>query len=137
MIPELVVEQIETKYSHLQPFLNERSRRLWAATEASALGYGGIVAIQRATGLSQNTIRSGLRELETAATTQPDLNRIRKLGAGRKRLEHREPEILEAMWINWSNPVAVENRHVPCVGRAKASINLPVQCLSKDIQSVR
>ncbi len=98
MIPELVVEQIEIKYSHhLQSFLNERSRRLWAATEASALGYGGIVAVQRATGLSQNTIRSGLRELETAATTQPDLNRIRKSGGGRKRVEQREPEILEAL----------------------------------------
>lgn len=64
MVPALVVEQIEIKYGHLEAFLNERSRRLWAATEASALGYGGIVAVHRATGLSQNTIRCGLREME-------------------------------------------------------------------------
>jgi hypothetical protein len=58
MIPDSVVEQIEIKYKHLTPLLNERSRRLWAATEAAALGYGGILALHRATGLSQNT--SGL-----------------------------------------------------------------------------
>lgn len=97
MISELVVEQIETKYSHLEPLLNERSRRLWAATEASALGYGGIVAVHRATGSTQNTIRSGLRELETEAARHLEANRSRKPGGGRKRVEAREPGILEAL----------------------------------------
>lgn len=62
LINNSIVEQITLKYSHLEPFLNERSRRLWAATEASVLGYGGILAVHRATGLSQNTIRSGLKQ---------------------------------------------------------------------------
>jgi transposase len=91
------VEQIENKYSHLEPFLNERSRRLWAAAEASALGYGGILAVHRATGLSQNTIRSGLQELKTASASLPAPDRIRRPGGGRKRVEAREPEILEAL----------------------------------------
>jgi transposase len=97
MVPELAVKQIEIKYGHLAAFLNERSRRLWAATEASALGYGGIVAVHRATGLSQNTIRTGLRELEIELGTQLDPERIRQSGGGRKRVEEQEPEILAAL----------------------------------------
>jgi transposase len=96
MVPELTVKQIEVKYSHLAAFLNERSRRLWAATEASALGYGGIAAVHRATGLSQNTIRTGLWELEVELTELAPA-RIRQSGGGRKRVEEQEPDILEAL----------------------------------------
>jgi hypothetical protein len=44
MISASVVEQIKRKYQQLDTLLNERSRRRWAATEAEALGYGGILA---------------------------------------------------------------------------------------------
>lgn len=97
MIPDSVVKQIENKYQHLKPFLNERSRRLWAATEAEALGYGGIGALHRATGLSQNTIRAGLKELSGESTQVLASERIRQVGGGRKRVEEREPLILEAL----------------------------------------
>lgn len=96
MIPDLVVEQIELKYSHLEPLLNERTRRLWAATEAAALGYGGIRAVHRATGLSENTIRAGLSELETESVSLR-AERIRQTGGGRKRVEQQQPGILEAL----------------------------------------
>lgn len=46
------------------PALNERSRRLWAAREAKALGHGGIALVERATGISRSTIQRGLREIE-------------------------------------------------------------------------
>ena len=97
MIPNSVVKQIENKYQHLRPLLNERSRRLWAATEAETLGYGGIVALHRATGLSQNTIRAGLKELKGESTQWLVPERIRSLGGGRKRIEEQEPLILEAL----------------------------------------
>ncbi len=97
MIPDSVVKQIEIKYKHLNPFLNERTRRLWAATEASALGYGGILAIHRATGVSHNTIRAGLKELNRESSFLASPHRIRKSGSGRKRVEEREPSILEAL----------------------------------------
>ncbi|MGL4619109.1 MAG: ISAzo13 family transposase [Chroococcidiopsis sp.] len=96
MIPDSVVKQIKAKYIQLSPFLNERSGRLWAATEADALGYGGIVALHRATGLSQNTIRAGLKELRGESTVLP-AERIRQPGGGRKRVEERDPLILEAL----------------------------------------
>lgn len=49
-------EVLRAKYDALRSVLDERSRRLWAATEAEALGHGGIAAVMRATGLSRNTV---------------------------------------------------------------------------------
>jgi hypothetical protein len=50
------------KYAALSLLLNERARRLWAAAESVAVGYGGDAVVSSATGLSRNTIR-GRREL--------------------------------------------------------------------------
>lgn len=71
MIADFVVKQIEARYNPLSPFLNECSHRLWAASQAEALGYGGIVALHWTTGLSQNTIRAGLKELRGNSTELP------------------------------------------------------------------
>lgn len=72
------------KYETLKPYLNERSRRIWAATEARLLGYGGQKIVHEATGLSGTTIRRGLVELGTAEGERVGLERIRKTGGGRK-----------------------------------------------------
>ena len=76
-------ETLRTKYVALAPVLTERSRRLWAATEARALGHGGIERVRRATGLARSTIERGMRELESGETLSPD--RSRRPGGGRKR----------------------------------------------------
>jgi len=47
------------KYAALSPLLNERARRLWAAAESAAIGYGGDAVVSSATGLSRTTIKSG------------------------------------------------------------------------------
>jgi hypothetical protein len=57
------IERMKSKFRALGPLLDERLRRQWAATEATAYGWGGVEAISRATGLSPNTIRKGQREL--------------------------------------------------------------------------
>lgn len=67
----------------LLPVMTERSRRIWAATEAKALGRGGISAVARATGIDRNTIAKGLKELESPETLAPE--RVRRAGGGRKR----------------------------------------------------
>lgn len=63
--------------------LNERTRRLWAASEAQALGHGGIAVVARATGLSRTRIARGLQELRSDAPLDP--GRVRRPGGGRKR----------------------------------------------------
>jgi hypothetical protein len=86
---------IRTKYQALAPFLDERVRRRWAATEALALGQGGISAVAEATGLARNTIAFGIAQLQDPS--QPDDGRIRRLGAGRKPLTTTDPGLLDAL----------------------------------------
>ena len=78
--------------------LDERTRRLMAANEALALGYGGVSLVRRACGLSRKAITNGIREIEHA--TASGIGRIRRAGAGRKALTASDPrlvDMLEAM----------------------------------------
>jgi len=79
------IDLLHEKYQALSPALNERTRRLWAATEARAIGHGGIAQLMRVTGLSRSTLNRGLRELDSPAPALPP-DRIRRPGGGRKRL---------------------------------------------------
>src|SRR5436190_8174263 len=54
---------IHTRFKMLAPFLNERTRRLFTAADAAALGRGGIAPVARATGVSRRAIATGLAEL--------------------------------------------------------------------------
>ena len=73
---------LRAKHAALVPVFTERSRRLWAASEARALGHGGIGLVERATGIARSTIQRGLRELEAAPFMPP--GRTRRPGGGRK-----------------------------------------------------
>ncbi len=77
------LDTLQAKYTALAPVFTERSRRLWAATEARALGHGGIALVEQATGISRSTIQRGMRELEAGETVDP--SRTRRRGGGRKR----------------------------------------------------
>jgi DNA-binding phage protein len=78
-------EAIQRRFELLGPHLDERTRRLAAAAEAEAMGFGGVAKVARATGYSRLTLRRGLKELK--ATPEPDCEgrRIRRPGGGRKR----------------------------------------------------
>lgn len=88
---------IREKFRVLDPLLDERTRRLWAACEAKALGWGGIGVVSRATGLSRTTISTGLRECaqEGKATevVVPVVTRTRRAGGGRKSLIEHDPQL--------------------------------------------
>lgn len=73
--------------------LNERQRRLWAASEARAAGRGGIAVTARATGMSVPTIRKGIAELRAGERLEP--GRVRRPGGGRKRLTEVDATLLE------------------------------------------
>ena len=66
----------------MEPVLNEQSRRRWAATEAKALGRGGVSCVVRVTGLARRTVYRGLDDIR--GRHKPDVGRIRKRGGGRK-----------------------------------------------------
>ena len=90
-----VVEWIQSKYENLAEDLGERARRRWAAVESLSLGRGGIAAVAKATGVSDRTIRNGIRELRTGDA--PPLGRQRRLGAGRKAAQQRDSGLLDAL----------------------------------------
>jgi hypothetical protein len=94
MLPEDTLSVLQGKYQALAPFMDERVLRRWAAAEARALGWGGVSAVARATGLSRTTIQSGIAELHDPTPEFPP-DRIRRPGAGRPRLTERDPGLLD------------------------------------------
>ena len=54
---------IQLRYAALDPVLDERGRRRFAAAEARSAGWGGVSALSRITGMARNTIGRGLAEL--------------------------------------------------------------------------
>jgi hypothetical protein len=99
MISDEVVNTVKQKYQALQHEMDERTRRLWAATEAQALGHGGVAAVARATGLAESTIRLGRNDLlptSKSAGVRPP-GRIRQPGGGRKRLTREDQALLAAL----------------------------------------
>jgi len=86
--------EVVAKYAAIGPLLNERARRLWAATESRAIGYGGDALVSAATGLARQTIRNGRRELERGVEVT---ERIRRPGAGRPCLEEQQPGLTAAL----------------------------------------
>jgi hypothetical protein len=92
------VDEVRSKYKQLRGVMDERVTRLWAATEAEALGYGGIAVVVQATGISRSRIRAGLRELAEHAVDPPTeparAQRIRRPGAGRPALVQTDPTLV-------------------------------------------
>jgi transposase len=76
-----LIKKIRSKYAAFSPYLNEKTRRIWAAMEAESLGEGGISQVSLATGISRTTIYAGLKELHGS---EPETSRIRSVGGGRK-----------------------------------------------------
>jgi Rhodopirellula transposase DDE domain len=82
------------KFVVMEPLLDERARRLWAAAESVAIGYGGDALVSAATGLARETIRNGRRELAQGVEAT---GRIRRPGAGRPDIEETQPGVTEAL----------------------------------------
>lgn len=96
------VATLRTKYRSLSGSLTERSRRLWAASEATALGHGGIALVERATGVSRSTISRGIREIEAGANDELPPERTRRPGvdgSGRRTRTGR----CSRTWMPWSS----------------------------------
>jgi hypothetical protein len=126
----MTTEQLRAKYQSLAPFLDERQKRLWAAVEALAIGWGGVSRVSQATGLSRQTVQAGVTELrkgprgpQPRSPNSPAVNppveepvpvrtfarptdRVRLPGGGRKRTEVKDPAILTTLEQLIENDVA-------------------------------
>ncbi|HET6550696.1 MAG TPA: ISAzo13 family transposase [Solirubrobacter sp.] len=88
MVDEVAIGE---RFRALAGELDERQRRLWAAAEARSAGRGGVAATARATGMAVDTIRKGIRELESGLTPGP--GRVRRPGAGRRPVTETDPDL--------------------------------------------
>ena len=92
------IERIRTRFGAIKWALDERLRRLFAASEAFALGRGGVTKVALATGVSRRAIHVGLKELESEELpVENQRNRIRKDGGGRKSIIETERGVMDAL----------------------------------------
>jgi hypothetical protein len=94
----IAAEGIRQKFLALEPVLDERARRQWAAAEAMALGWGGISLVASAIGMCRVTVKAGVMELKQRAgpDATPVTGRIRRSGGGSKPLTQIDPQIESA-----------------------------------------
>jgi hypothetical protein len=71
---------------------DERGRRLWAASEVRAAGWGGLAAVSEITGLARSTIERGLKDIDTAPLGR---GRVRREGGGTRRKSDRDATLLD------------------------------------------
>jgi len=88
-------KSIREKWRLLNATMNERARRLWAGAEAAAIGYGGVVAVARATGMAISTVRKG-RDEARAGARPDDVIRVRR-STGKRPYEATHPEVWPAL----------------------------------------
>ena len=89
------LSELRQKFRSVWPLLDERTRRVMAASEAVSLGYGGVTLVRRACGLSRKAITKGIREIQSGVVPLP--GRVRRPGAGRKSITTSDPQLLEAL----------------------------------------
>lgn len=117
-------DMIAKKFSMIKNELNERQRRLWAASEAMSLGYGGVSKVSRATGISKATISQGIKELESGEPL--DEGRVRQKGGGRKKATETQPG-LKAALKTLVEPTAKGSPQSPLCWTTKSTRQLSVQ----------
>jgi hypothetical protein len=89
------IDAIRGRWVQAAPLLDERSRRLFAANEALAQGYGGISAVAQATGLARSSINRGIQELRCGRNEQG--SRVRRPGGGRKSTVTHQPGLVAGL----------------------------------------
>jgi len=125
---------LKQKYSRMIAYLDERGRRIWAATEAKAIGYGGASLVQRATVISRVTIAKGLAEIERKRPLRP--HRVRQPGGGRKSLAHHCPG-WEKTLENLVEPLTRGDPESPLRWSCKSTRRLSEEMASRGISASR
>lgn len=118
---------ITARHKSLEGVLDERQRRLYAAAEAKVLGHGGVKRVWHATGVARSAILAGLKELEQLQQEQQEpaseQRRVRRPGAGRKKLLEQNPLIRDAL-ERLVEPMAVGDPETPLRWTCKSLMHL-------------
>ncbi len=115
------IDNIRYKYEILLPCLDEKGRRLWAATEAISYGRGGIALVSKATGMSNATIHKGIREINDSSA--PTGGRVRHIGGGRKSTTRTKRGLRKAL-ISLVEPTAKGDPMVSLKWTSKSTRNI-------------
>jgi transposase len=121
-------EEIKQRYERIVGDLTERTRRLYAANEALSLGWGGISAVSRATGISRQVISDGMQELQGGKRAEE--GRVRRQGGGRKSNVSKDPKLYEDL-EQLVEPVSRGDPQSPLQWTSKS-----VRKLAKDLQGM-
>ena len=113
-------DTIRRQYEMLRPALDERARRLFAASHVQILGRGGIAAVARATGIAPSTIGRGLKELDQGVAAD---QRLRRPGSGRKRLADTDPSLVSDL-LSLIEPATLGDPERPLLWVSKSSEKL-------------
>lgn len=115
---------LRQQYEKVVPVLNEKAKRFWAGATAMELGYGGVAAVSQITGMAPNTVRAGIRDVQDPEMqTSP---RIRRPGAGRKRIVEHDPTLMQAL-LDLVAPVTRGDPERPLLWSSKSLRNLATE----------
>src|SRR5271166_2840791 len=85
-------QAIRKRWETVGSKLDERGRRVFAAGEVRAAGWGGLEAVSEITGLARSTIGRGVKDLDAAPLPK---GRVRRKGGGRRALSSRDPTLID------------------------------------------
>lgn len=115
------IDTVSRKYEAIKDCLNEKGRRLWAASEALSYGHGGIHLICLATGISNKTIHNGIKEIQEPITASK--NKVRQVGGGRTKVT-KEQRGLRKTLIALIEPTTKGDPETPLLWTSKSTRNL-------------
>ena len=123
---------IRQKWRLLKATMDERARRLWAGTEADAIGWGGVAAAARATGMAISTVRKGRDEARAGAKPE-DVIKVRR-SAGKRPFEVEHPLVWPAL-EKLVDPITRGDPESPLRWTCKSTRALSAELLARhDIQ---
>jgi len=120
VVPQSQIGNIRYKYEVLQSCLDEKGRRLWAASEALSYGRGGISLVCKATGMSNATIHKGITEKKDSSAP---VGRVRKMGGGRKKTTKTQRGLRKSL-ISLVEPTAKGDPVLPLKWTSKSTRNI-------------
>ena len=121
-------KSVREKWRLLKATMDERARRLWAGTEAGAIGYGGVALVARATGMAISTVRKGQDEARAGARPE-DVVKVRR-SAGKRPFEILRPEVWPAL-ERLVDPITRGDPESPLRWTCKSTMVLPAELFAQ------